>query len=133
MDKPAPRSLRDLPSVDLVLKTRAASALQIRFGRASLVDAIRAELVQARAAFRAGGSRPSGAEEIAALVSVRLDAADRPSLRPVFNLTGTVLHTNLGRAVLADAAVQAAVSAMREPVTLEFDLGSAGAVSATIM
>jgi L-seryl-tRNA(Ser) seleniumtransferase len=118
------RSLRDLPSVDLVLKTAMAETLHARFGRAGLVDAIRAELEEARATVRAGVAQPPSPDDIAQRASLRLEALDRSSLRPVFNLTGTVLHTNLGRAILAEAAVEAATLAMREAVALEFDLAS---------
>jgi L-seryl-tRNA(Ser) seleniumtransferase len=53
-----------------------------------------------------------------------LEAEDRSGLTPVFNLTGTVLHTNLGRALLAEAAIEAAVAAMHDPVALEFDVSN---------
>ena len=53
----------------------------------------------------------------------RLDSEAQSSLRPVFNLTGTILHTNLGRALIAEAAIEAATQAMRNAVALEFDVG----------
>jgi L-seryl-tRNA(Ser) seleniumtransferase len=116
-------ALRHLPSVDAVLKTEIAEVLRERYGRVAVTDAIRSELDGAREACRAG-SKPPAAEDVAIKASVRLEDVDRASLRPVFNLTGTVLHTNLGRAVLAEAAVEAATIAMRQAVALEFDVGA---------
>jgi L-seryl-tRNA(Ser) seleniumtransferase len=116
-------ALRNLPSVDAVLKTEIAEVLRERYGRAAVTDAIRTELEEARDACRAG-AKPPVAEDVAIKASVKLEDANRTSLRPVFNLTGTVLHTNLGRAVLAEAAVEAAATAMRQSVALEFDVGT---------
>jgi L-seryl-tRNA(Ser) seleniumtransferase len=59
-------------------------------------------------------------------VEKRLDEKAQSALRPVINLTGTVLHTNLGRAQQAEEAVAAVAQAMRSPVTLEYDLDGAG-------
>ena len=117
-------ALRHLPSVDLVLKTVAAGDARERFGRAALTDTIRAELDDIRRACRSGLMEPPGAEDVAMRASARLEAAERTSLRPVFNLTGVVLHTNLGRAILAEAAIEAAMTAMRNAMALEFDLYS---------
>jgi L-seryl-tRNA(Ser) seleniumtransferase len=114
-------AFRQLPSVDQVLGTEAAGAAVLRFGRPAAVAAVRAALDAARGEVKAGGiARP--APEIAHAALARLDADARPNLRPVFNLTGTVLHTNLGRALFADAAVEAATRAMRQAVALEYDL-----------
>ena len=63
-------------------------------------------------------------DELAAAALALLEARAQPSLRPVFNLTGTVLHTNLGRALLAQAAIDAAMAAMQTAVALEFDIAS---------
>ena len=119
-DLPASR-LRNLPSVDQVLKTPLAGAAIQRFGRHATTDAVRETLASARTAGFTGAAVPE-ASDVAADVLAKLKAGERSSLRPVFNLTGTVLHTNLGRALLAEEAVEAVRSAMREAVALEFDV-----------
>ncbi len=115
---PNAAELRSLPSVDESLRAPAAIAAIARFGRQAIGAAIRAALSDARAGRAAMGDAQDFAERAAA----KLERAAQPSLRPVFNLTGTVLHTNLGRALLAEAAIAAATRAMREAVALEFDL-----------
>jgi L-seryl-tRNA(Ser) seleniumtransferase len=111
--------LRRLPAVDRVLRTPEAAAAIARHGRSQTVRAVR----EALAAARDAGGGDATAASVAAAAAERLDAALRPKLRPVFNLTGTVLHTNLGRALLAEEAVEAAVAAMRQALALEYDLG----------
>jgi L-seryl-tRNA(Ser) seleniumtransferase len=108
-----------LPSVDQVLRTPTAALGIEQFGRSALVEALRSTLADAR---KQGQVLPS--DQVAAAALGLLEARAQPSLRSVFNLTGTVLHTNLGRALLAQAAVDAAVSAMQTAVALEFDIGS---------
>jgi L-seryl-tRNA(Ser) seleniumtransferase len=114
-------SARRPPSVDAVLRLPLAQALVDRYGRPASVEAIRAAI----AAARAEGGDPPSAEDAAGAALSRLEADHAPRLKPVFNLTGTVLHTNLGRALLAEEAVAAAAAAMRHAVALEFDLDGA--------
>jgi L-seryl-tRNA(Ser) seleniumtransferase len=114
-----------LPSVDEVLRTPAGMLASARFGHDATVAAIRRTVAAAREAVRSGAALQTDAPAIAAEVLQQLEQEDVPSLRRVFNLTGTVLHTNLGRAVLPEAAVAAAVDAMRSAVALEFDVGGA--------
>ncbi|WPO43772.1 L-seryl-tRNA(Sec) selenium transferase [Tardiphaga sp. 42S5] len=118
MAKTATANLRKLPSVDEVLRTVNAGDAVKRFGRAAVVGAVRRVIAESRA----NGGIPSKPDEVTSGALALLQAQVKPKLRPVFNLTGTVLHTNLGRAVLAEVAIEAAVSAMRSAVTLEFDL-----------
>jgi L-seryl-tRNA(Ser) seleniumtransferase len=115
---------RDLPSVDAVLQSGGAELLLERFGRMASTNAVRAALQDTRAVLLAGMELAPNADDVALLAFARLEGEARPGLRPLFNLTGTVLHTNLGRAVLAEAAIEAAVAAMRDPVALEFDLAA---------
>ena len=117
-------SLRNLPSVDEALRRPAGRRAAERYGRLAATGAVRAALAEARAALHASGGMAADAEAVAAAALGRLEESERPTLRPVYNLTGTVLHTNLGRALLADAAVEAAVGAMRSAVALEFDLSA---------
>jgi len=113
-------ALRKLPSVDEVLRTSVAIEAARQFGRATLVSAVRETLAVARK----GGAAPEGPDSVAADAVARLEIKQRPNLRPVFNFTGTVLHTNLGRALFAETAIDAAQVAMRNAVALEFDLGA---------
>jgi L-seryl-tRNA(Ser) seleniumtransferase len=115
---------RELPSVNAVLNCPAAAKLVERFGRVASTNAIRVELDDARADLRAGAASIPTAEDIALRALIRLDGEDRPGLNKLFNLTGTVLHTNLGRAVLAEEAIEAATAVMRDPVALEFELST---------
>jgi L-seryl-tRNA(Ser) seleniumtransferase len=108
------------PSVDRLLQQREAASLVVQHGRPAVTDAIRAVLAELRA-LRTPEASPLAILERAA---GRLELEARPSLRPVFNLTGTVLHTNLGRALLPEEAVEAMASAARSSVNLEYDLGS---------
>jgi L-seryl-tRNA(Ser) seleniumtransferase len=115
--------LRNLPSVDDVLKSDAGAFAIGQFGRPATLKATRLMLDEAREALRAGKTSPSQPEAFASAVLTALTNA-RSNLRPVFNLTGTVLHTNLGRALLSEAAIDAAIAAMRSPVALEYDLAT---------
>jgi L-seryl-tRNA(Ser) seleniumtransferase len=114
---------RALPSVDQCLLLPEVQALVTEHGRTAVVAALRARLDAARGAIRAGGSGAAEAARLLPALAVDLAEVSRSTLLPVLNLTGTVLHTNLGRAILADEAIRAAALAMANPLALEFDLG----------
>ncbi len=117
------RPLSSLPSVDRVLQQSASRVLVAQHGRAALTDAVRGILAEMRAELRAAKTpEPGGAGEVLARAAERLARDARPSLRPVFNLTGTVVHTNFGRAPLPEEAIEAMAAAARSPVNLEYDL-----------
>ena len=108
-----------LPAVDSVLRSEGAGELIARYGRSLVLDAIRKALAEHRLSGKAAS--------VAAIVEASgagLVRTMQPSQRRVFNLTGTVLHTNLGRAQLPEEAIAAATAAMREATTLEYDLAT---------
>lgn len=120
-----PRSLfAALPAVDRLLNDEAAGSLIDEFGRPAVTDAIRQTLSGLRDALKRGAAEDVSAIAVLAQVAGRLADAQTPSLRPVYNLTGTVLHTNLGRAVLPREAIDAVVAVASGASNLEFDLGS---------
>ena len=110
---------RELPSVSALLETDAVRALLERTPRALVIDAVRQTVAEAR---RTDAARPRAEREWAAAISATLARVERPSLRPVLNATGVVLHTNLGRAPLADAAIEAIRRVAAGFSNLEYDI-----------
>ena len=117
--------LSRLPSVDRLLSLPAVGALIGRHGRQVMTAILRGILAEARQRAREGESLPDETALLAA-IEARAEASARPHLRTVFNLTGTVLHTNLGRATLPEEAIAAMVAAASQPCALEYDLDSGG-------
>ena len=122
MLNPAAAARRAIPSVDRLLKLDSTGALIAEYGRLLVVEVLRAELDTQRARLDSDAGADLNADSLIAACAARLRAATGASLKPVFNLTGTVLHTNLGRALLPRAAAEAAIAAMTRAVNLEYDL-----------
>ncbi|MDN4591618.1 L-seryl-tRNA(Sec) selenium transferase [Xenophilus aerolatus] len=117
-----------LPSVDRTLATPAMQALADRYGHSAVATALRAEFDVLRPQALAGqlSAEAIADDALATACERRLAARFAPRLKAVFNLTGTVLHTNLGRALLPDEAVQSVLRALTAPANLEFDLATGG-------
>lgn len=116
-------SLRQLPSVDVLLGE--VPLLIETFGHETVVNMIRTVLDETRQAFSQDQITAVPQPEILLeQVKARLQERFQPSLRPVINATGVILHTNLGRAPLARSAVDAMMAIAQGYNTLEFDLTS---------
>jgi len=115
--------LSSLPAVERLLGHGDAAGLIAEFGRPAVANAIRSLLARVRGELLANRVTevPSDTNLIQAIAR-QMQTNALPSLRRVFNLTGTVLHTNLGRATLPEEAIEAVVLAAREPTNLEFNL-----------
>ena len=123
MSRPAPApDFTALPALDRLLDHPDAAALQLGWGRALLVSALRRALDAARSDIAAGANPDARPETLLANAAAMLANMPRGP-RPILNLTGTVIHTNLGRAPLPDAAIRALVAAAGAS-DIEFDLAA---------
>lgn len=113
--------LRALPSVDQLLQTRMAAELIAQYGRSLTLQAIRSVLDELRAGYQAQKTIPQR-PAILEMTRQKLKEWVRPTLLPVINATGVILHTNLGRSPLSKSALDALVSLSGGYSTLEFDL-----------
>ncbi len=118
-------SYRSIPSIEQLRQRPAIRALETRFGGEATLGALRAAAAAVRDAI-AGGDAPASTGELVAvrietIATAQLDADFEPSLAPVINATGVILHTNLGRAPLAEAAVERMMLVARGYATLEYD------------
>jgi L-seryl-tRNA(Ser) seleniumtransferase len=114
------------PSIDRVLNWIAVAPLLAAYGREPVLAGVRSVLEHARLAARQGNQVDYAEPVVATHLAAHLAQHHAPRLRRVFNLSGTVLHTNLGRAPLPDEAVDALVMAARHPCALEYDLETGG-------
>jgi L-seryl-tRNA(Ser) seleniumtransferase len=118
-------SLRDLPSVDLITQTPQVQGWIASYGRPLTIEAIRSVLSQVRSRFAQDESQPASLPDRQTLLDEILRTLQdwtAPTLEPVINASGVILHTNLGRAPLSQAALQAAQSVALGYSNLEYDL-----------
>lgn len=117
---------RRIPSIDEALRTGPIRALEGEWGRASVVEALRAELEKLRRSIGAGqmegAALAHALDALPAKVSDRVRHASARSLRRVINATGVLIHTNLGRAPLSQQAAEAVIACATGYSNLEFDI-----------
>ena len=124
----SPSSATILPSVDALLRRPLVAGAIVEYGRALVLGELRAVLEVLRDGLAQGADiagRDAAATQIEQQALARLARQAEPSLRRVFNLTGTVLHTNLGRAPLPPEAI-AAMTVAADACNLEYDLATGG-------
>ncbi|HBZ16466.1 MAG TPA: L-seryl-tRNA(Sec) selenium transferase [Pantoea sp.] len=114
-----------LPAIDSLLRDPALQPLLAQTGTAFTTHQLRAMQQEAREHIQQHQTLPAWHANWPQEALRRAARQQQSALRPVFNLTGTVLHTNLGRAQLSDRAIEAVVNCLRQPVTLEYALDEA--------
>jgi L-seryl-tRNA(Ser) seleniumtransferase len=114
--------LRELPSVDRLLNHARGAVLLSRYNHDYVAQKCREALDRLRAAIRQGSIRDLSDDAILNQVEQRIAVESQPGHICVVNATGTILHTNLGRALLPQAAIDAMVAVAGNPINLEYDL-----------
>jgi L-seryl-tRNA(Ser) seleniumtransferase len=115
-----------LPSIDLLLNSPETAAMMREFGRDEVKRAARQALAEMRNSIKRGDSVATGIDAICWRLQRVIEDDRRRGIKRVFNLSGTILHTNLGRALLPEDSVDAVTEALRFSTSLEFDLASGG-------
>ena len=124
MADPTATLLRELPSIDRLLNHARCAALLTRYNRDYVTQKCRAALDQLRANIRQGKNQLLNDDAILDQVEAQIELESRPGHIRVVNATGTILHTNLGRALLSQAAIDAMVAVAGKPINLEYDLAA---------
>lgn len=124
MPEPATHLLRELPSVDRLLKHARCEVLLTRFNREYVTQKCRHVLDDLRAQIRQAGNPAIDEESVLTRVEQRIAADSQPGHIRVINATGTILHTNLGRALLSQPAIEAMTAVAGHFVNLEYDLAA---------
>src|SRR5881397_561588 len=112
---------RSLPSVDRLLSDERVRALA-NGGESGIATIIARQAIENARQAIAGGSEAPTEDQLVESVLGLAAAVFEPSLRPVINATGVIIHTNLGRAPLSDEAIEAMATVSRGYSNLEFDL-----------
>lgn len=124
--------LRELPSVDRLLRLPVTIDLIADYGRSLTLEALRATLEAQRTAVFQGATYVPMTAMLVQAAREWLETWLTPTLRPVINATGVIVHTNLGRAPLSEAALAAVTAVSGGYATLEYDLGAGGRGSRAI-
>ena len=131
-----PSNPRLIPSIEQLRQRAAVRRLEARYGRGATVQALRAEAAALRDRLAASAAEvpdaAGAAERIETGLEARLRTALSPSLRPVINASGVIVHTNLGRAPLGPAAVARLAAVAGGYTNLEYDLSGGRRGSRTV-
>ncbi|KAA1177135.1 L-seryl-tRNA(Sec) selenium transferase [Photorhabdus heterorhabditis] len=115
-----------LPAIDRLLHEPQIALFVEQYGQTLVTATLRKMQQQARTNIRQHQELPDWCDNWAVALGQQLEQKQALSLKPLFNLSGTVLHTNFGRALMAESVIKAVTQVMRSPVTLEYSLNGAG-------